>query len=120
VESTQQPFIFFRTFTVAGRPIRVEVDFLAGEYGGTGKGHRTQKIQDTRARKARGCDLAFEMNTKVTVEGTLLEGARDSAAVLVASIVPFLVMKGMALHERLKKKNAWDIYFVVTNYRGGV
>ena len=54
----QQPFIFFRTIYITGKPIRVEGDFLAGEYGGTGKSHRTQKIQDTRARKARGCDLA--------------------------------------------------------------
>jgi hypothetical protein len=66
----------------------VEVHFLDGEYGGTGKGHRTQKIQDTRARRARGCDLAFEMNRIVPVEGTLPEGARDSATVLVASVGP--------------------------------
>ena len=115
----QQPFIFFRTIYITGKPIRVEVDFLAGEYGGTGKSHRTQKIQDTRARKARGCDLAFEMHTEVRVEGTLPEGGRDSGTVLVASIVPFLVMKGMALHERLKEKDAWDIYFAMTNYPGG-
>jgi hypothetical protein len=116
----QQPFIFFRTSYIAGKAIRVEVDFLAGEYGGTGKSHRTQKIQDTRARKARGCDLAFEMHSEVRVEGTLPEGGRDSATVLVASIVPFLVMKGMALHERLKEKDAWDIYFATTNYPGGI
>lgn len=116
----QQPFIFFRTVTVAGRPIRVEVDFLADGYDGTGKGHPTQKIQDARARKARGGDLAFEMNSEVNVEGTLPGGARDSATVLVASIVPLLVMKGMALHERLKEKDAWDIYFVLTNNPGGV
>jgi len=116
----QQPFIFFRTVLVAGKPIRVEVDFLAGEYGGTGRSHRTQRIQDSRARKARGCDLAFEMFTEVRVEGTLPDGGRDSASVLVASIVPFLVMKGMALHERLKEKDAWDIYFALTNYSGGV
>ena len=60
------------------------------------------------------------MNTKVTIEGTLPGRAKDSATVLVASIVPFLVMKGMALHERLKEKDAWDIYFVLTNYPGGV
>jgi len=116
----QQPFIFFRTVLVAGKSIRVEVDFLAGEYGGTGRSHRTQRIQDSRARKARGCDLAFEMFTEVRVEGTLPDGGRDSASVLVASIVPFLVMKGMALHERLKEKDAWDIYFALTNYPGGV
>jgi hypothetical protein len=29
-------------------------------------------------------------------------------------------MKGMALHDRLKKKDAWDIYFTLTNYPGSV
>ncbi len=28
-------------------------------------------------------------------------------------------MKGMALHERLKEKDAWDIDFCVRNYPGG-
>ncbi len=116
----QQPFIFFRSVLVQGKSIRVELDFLSGEYGGTGAGHRTQHIQDTRARKARGCDLAFAMNLEVRINGTLPEGGEDSADVRVASIVPFLVMKGMALSERLKEKDAWDIYFTMTNYPGGI
>jgi hypothetical protein len=29
-------------------------------------------------------------------------------------------MKGMALHDRLKEKDAWDIYFTLTNYPGGL
>jgi hypothetical protein len=29
-------------------------------------------------------------------------------------------MKGMALHDRLKEKDAWDIYFCLTNYPGGM
>jgi hypothetical protein len=29
-------------------------------------------------------------------------------------------MKGMALHDRLKEKDAWDIYFTVINYPGGL
>ena len=53
-----QPFIFYRTIrNEDGRNITVEVDLLAGEYGGTSKSHRTQLIQDVRARKVRGCDL---------------------------------------------------------------
>src|ERR1700674_762046 len=45
----EQPFIFFRTLDVKGKVIRVEVDLLAGEYGGTPLKRRTQKIQDIRA-----------------------------------------------------------------------
>jgi hypothetical protein len=115
-----QPFIFFRTVPVAGRSITVKVDFLAGEYGGGGKTHRTQPVQDLAARKARGCDLAIEINTPVKIEGTLPGGGLDSAEVRVAGIVPFVVMKGMALHDRLKPKDAWDIYFCLMHYPGGL
>ena len=57
----KQPFIFHRTVAMGDREIIVQVDFLSGEYGGTGKSHRTQRVQDMRPRKARGVDLAFEM-----------------------------------------------------------
>ena len=114
-----QPFIFFRTVMVADRPIKVQVDLLAGEYGGTGKKNRHQRVQKIKARKARGCDLAFEMAKKVKIEGTLPAGGKDSATVKVAGVVPFLVMKGMALADRLKAKDPWDIEFCLRNYSGG-
>jgi len=115
-----QPYIFFRTVTVAGRDIEVEVDFLAGEYEGTGKGHRTQPVQDVRARKARGCELAFDLAKEITVTGTLPGGGQDSVRVRVASVVPFLVMKTNALTDRMKEKDAWDIYYCLKNFPGGV
>jgi len=115
----KQPFIFFRTVTVGTIKINVEVDFLAGEYGGTGRSHRTQKVQDLRIRKARGCELAFEQPNEMTIEGLLPSGARDTGSVRVAAIVPFIVMKGMALHDRMKEKDAWDVYYCVKHFPGG-
>lgn len=119
-EQGQQPFIFKRKVSVGNKVINVEVDLLAGEYAGTSKGRRHQKIQGIFARKARGCDLAFEMSQDVTIEGSLPEGGLTSATIRIASVVPFLVMKGMALDERLKEKDAWDIYWVVKSYPGGL
>ena len=116
----KQPFIFFRKTLVDGHEIEVQVDLLAGEYHGTGRKHRHQRVQDVIARKARGCDLAFEMPVEVAVEGDLPEGGKDSVTVRVASVVPFLVMKGMALHDRLKAKDAWDVLFCLKNYPGGI
>lgn len=116
----KQPFIYHRSVPGDAREYIVQVDFLAGEYEGTGGGHRTQPVQDVRARKARGCDLAFENATEVVIHGTLPYAGEDSAAVLVASIVSFIAMKGMALHDRLKEKDAWDIDFCVQNYPGGL
>lgn len=111
-QDAKQPFRFFRDIPAVGRdPITIEVDFLAPEYGGTGPGHRTQPVQDVRARKARGCDLVFSNPVSVTVEGELPGGGRDRVAIRVAAIVPWLVMKGMALAERIKEKDAYDVYY---------
>ena len=115
-----QPFIFWRTVPTGDREIAVELDLLGGEYRGTGRGHRTRKVQGIRVRKARGADLAFDSPAEVAVEGTLPSGAMDSVKVRVASIVPFLVMKSMALDERLKEKDSWDITYCIKNCHGGV
>jgi hypothetical protein len=119
-QDRRQPFIFHRTVRVGGNPIKVQVDFLAGEYEGTGKGHRTQIVQEGRARKARGCDLAFDLFVETEIRGELPGGGLDQAIVRVSSVTAFLVMKGMALHDRLKEKDAWDIYFTLTNFPGGL
>ena len=116
-----QPFQFFRDVPISDRdPITVEVDLLAAEYGGSGRSHRTQIVQDARARKTRGCDLVFENNNVVAIEGDLPGGGHLTVQCRVAAIVPFLVMKGMALADRLKEKDAYDIYYCVRRYPGGL
>ncbi len=116
-QDKHQPFIFRKT--VRGQS--VQVDFLAGEYGGSGRSRRTQKALDMQPRKARGCDLVFLIEpANVSVKGKLPDGALDEVQVQVASVVPFLVMKGIALEDRRKAKDAYDIYFILHNYPGGV
>jgi hypothetical protein len=117
---SEQPFIFFRTVEIGGHQIEVEIDFLAGEYSGTARGHRTQRVQDMRPRKARGCDLALSLAIEIHISGTLPGGAKDTATLRVASIVPFLVMKAMTLASRLMEKDAWDIYYCIRYYPGGI
>jgi hypothetical protein len=120
-QSEQHPHRFIRAVhDVNGVLVEVGVDFLAGEYGGAGGSHRTQTIQDVRARKARGCDLAFQDAPKVRVRARLPSGASDEVSVRVAGAVPFLVMKGEALYGRVKPKDAYDIYFVISEYAGGI
>ena len=118
-EEGDQPYKFFRTVAAGDERVTVEVDFLAAEYGGSGKARRHQRVQDLKVRKARGCDLVFGMTEEVKIEGRLPGGAKDVARVKVAGVVPFLVMKAMALADRLKEKDAWDIWFCLRNYPGG-
>jgi hypothetical protein len=116
----EQPFIFYRKVIVGEKSYEVQVDFLAGEYAGTSRSHRTQKVQGMQPRKARGCDLAFSQMTEITLSGNLPDGGKDSIRVQVASIPSFLVMKSITLAARLKEKDAWDIYYCIRNYPGGV
>ena len=119
VDPDGQPFRFFRTVSVEGQEIKVELDLLAPEYGGTGKSHRTQRVQDVRARKARGCDIVFGMTEELEIRGSRPDGVHDTARVQIAGVVPFLVMKGMALVDRDKEKDSYDICYVLRHYEGG-
>lgn len=104
-EEGKQPFIFYRTIpSEDGEAITVKVDLLTGEYGGTGKSHRTQSIQDIRARKARGCDLVFKQNRSLKISANMPDGALNEVTVKIATVVPFLIMKGMCIWNRYKEK----------------
>ncbi len=117
---SEQKFIFFRTVQLHDRAVRVQVDLLAGEYDGSGKSHRTQKVQDVNARKARGCDLVFSMYEERLIEGARPDGRKDAARVRIPSIAAFLVMKGMAMMDRSKAKDPYDIYYCLREYPGGI
>ena len=98
----------------------VEVDFLAPEYGGTGRSRRHQVVQDDLlARKARGADVVFEHNFPFRLVGVLPDGADAVVEVHVADVVGCLTTKGIAIGQRYAEKDAYDIYAVVANYRGG-
>lgn len=121
IQDSEQPFRFFRKVAIdEGTPIDVEVDLMAGEYGGAGKSRRTQRVQDVRARKTRGCDLAFDSAISVTLEGELPDGGKDKVIFKVAGIVSFLAMKGMAIYDRMKEKDAYDIFYCIEQYPGGI
>lgn len=120
-EQGDQPFIFKRPVQVKGRNhVTVEINLLARVYGGTGKAHRTQRVQDVRARKTRGCDLVFQHTFPARLSWEMPDGARNEVVMKVAGVVPFLVMKGMVLWDRYKEKDAYDIYFSVLHYPGGI
>ena len=113
-------FTFTKYVTVDHVEYPVDVDILAGMYGGTTEEHRSQHIQGLRAVKATGGNFAFEVPAlKVTVDAKRPDGARDSGTINVVSIVPYLMMKAAAL-RRGKAKDAYDIYFCIKNYPGGV
>ena len=103
-----------------GRELRVVVDFLGPEAGGRGKEHRTQVVQDDfRLRKARGVDVVFAHCFPYRLDGRLPNGARASTDILVADLVGCLTTKGMAIGDRYKEKDAYDVYSVIAHSKSG-
>lgn len=99
----------------------VHVDFLASEYGGTGKQHRHQRIQDILAIKARGIDIAFQNNEKFKIEGLLPNRASYKIEVRVAGVVALITTKAIAFeHDISRTKDAYDIYSILKYYKSGV
>lgn len=82
----KQPLIFPRVVKVNDHDVNVKVDFLTGEYAGTGLSHRTQKVQDLQPRKAKGADLASDQPQIITLQGTLPDQEKDAAQAQLASL----------------------------------
>ena len=119
-EHPEKYFSFVKTVNIDGEEFTVDVDILAGIYGGTTTKKRSQHVQGIKALKATGGNFAFEFPPQqVKVEAERVDGAIDSAVVNVVAVVPFLIMKTAAM-GRGKAKDAYDIYFVIKHYIGGV
>lgn len=119
-EHPEKYFSFIKTLMIKGEEYTVDVDILAGIYGGTSIKKRSQHVQGIRALKATGGNFAFEFPPqKIKVEAERIDGALDSAVINVVAVVPYLIMKTVAM-GRGKSKDAYDIYFVVKNYVGGI
>ena len=112
-------FTFVKSVNIDGVDYDVDVDFLSGKYGGEG-GKVSKHIDGIKALPATGGNFAFEFPPyDVTIHYTRPDGALDTGHVKVISVVPYLVMKTAAL-GRGKPKDAYDIYYTVDHFEGGV
>lgn len=115
-----KPFQVRRTVDLkdGGAPVAVIVDLLMPKGAKTRK-HRPPLVQGLRVQEADGGDVALRHNVRLLIEGTMPDGRTNRVEMLVASIPALLVMKGYALVQRDKKKDAYDIYFSVRYFPGG-
>jgi len=67
----------------------------------------------------RGCSLVFEHYFEHEITGILPENGKTTNKIKIADIVGCIATKGIALGERYKEKDAYDIYSVVANYKEG-
>lgn len=104
---------------IPGSSVPVRVDLLCGECAGEGSGSH-EMIQGMAVWKARGLDLATWFHRKIRISGTLPGGGRNEVVATIPTIPAFLCMKGILLADRMKEKDAYDVYFCVANSPGGL
>ncbi len=116
---TTKYFTYVKTIIVNGDSYDVDVDLLSGKYGGD-EGGVSKHVDGIKALPATGGNFAFEFPPqKVKINYTRVDGAQDIGHVRVISIVPYIVMKASAL-GRGKPKDAYDIYYCINHFEGGV
>lgn len=77
-------------------------------------------IDNFAVQRADGVDLAMRFYQLVAVSGPMPDGGTNRVEIAVCSIPALLAMKGHALVGRFKQKDAYDIYYCVRNYPGGI
>lgn len=119
-EHPEKYFSLVKQVQIDGILYDVDVDILAGMYGGIQKKKRSQHVQGVKALKATGGNFASEFDPQtVRIEVERIDGALDVARVNVIAVVPYFVMKTSAM-GRGKAKDADDLYFLIKHYPSGV
>lgn len=109
-----QPFRWLRSVTVDGRSIDVEVDLLAPATPRSGSAHRHERIGgEPLARRTEGAELVRTAHVDREIVGILPDGRRHRVAVRVATPAALVILKALAMGQRDKPKDAYDIDYVL-------
>lgn len=109
-----QPFRWLRSVTVGERSIDVEVDLLAPATPRSGVGHRHERIGgEPLARRIEGAELVRSGHVEREITGELPDGRRHRIAVRVATPAALVILKALAMGQRDKPKDAYDIDYVL-------
>lgn len=102
-----------------GGPIDIIIDFLR-PYDSVIEKNKPPITVDFATQRAFGADLATHFYKMVAIEGDMPRGGKNTVQIAVASIPALLAMKGYALDGRIKQKDAYDVYFSIRNFPGGI
>ena len=105
--------------TDGGGPIDVIVDFLMPRDADITR-NKPPLIDNFAVQRADGADLANHFYEMVAVTGSMPTGGTNRVEIAVCSIPALLAMKGYAIEGRYKQKDAYDIYYCIRNYPGGI
>jgi len=99
----------------------VTVDFLIPPGLSGGRGGTLQNIEaDFAAIVTPGLGLAFRDREAVTLSGLTIRGEKATRRILVCGPGAFVVLKSLAFRARGENKDAYDLFYVVSNFGSGV
>lgn len=100
-------------------PVIIVVDFLMPG-NAVVKKNKPRLVPNFAVIPASGADMALKFNDLIQLEAEMPKGGRNVVEMSVATIPALLVMKGFALDGRDKEKDAYDVYYSIRNYPGGI
>ena len=103
----------------SGPDIDVVVDFLMPRDVEIVK-NTPPLISNFAVQRADGADLALKFYQMVAIDSEMPDGGHNRVHIAVASIPALLAMKGYAIANRQKPKDAYDIYFCIRNFPDGL
>lgn len=100
---------------------QVEVDFLIPPSLAEDKGGKLRQIKpELAAVITPGLDLAFQDKLLVPIDGVTIKGERARRELSVCGPGAFTVLKALAVKGRGDNKDAYDLFYVLTNYGAGM
>ena len=110
---------FWRDVKRGADTYRIRVDLITGadaddEYCSG------RLIQGMQVWCARGVKVALDHWVGKDIDGVLPDGGKNKISARVATAGALIVMKGIALDERMKEKDAYDIYYCCCHHPDGI
>jgi len=111
-----QPFRWLRSVVVDERSIDVEVDLLAPATVRSTVAHRHERIGgEPLARRTEGAELVRSAHVDRKLRGVLPDGRRNHVVVRVATPGTIVILKALAMGQRDKPKDAYDIDYLLAH-----
>lgn len=116
-----KPFQMQRTIDLkdGAKPIPVIIDLLMPK-DAVVREHIPKLIDGLTVQRIDGGIYGLKHYQEISIDRYMPDGRPNKVKILVASPPALLVMKGYALVGRDKQKDAYDIWFCIRNYEGGI
>lgn len=97
------------------------VDFLIQPTLTDDKGGKLRDLEpDFAAIIAPGLHLAFENREQILISGKTIKGETAERRVWVCGPGAYIILKSIAFRLRGENKDAYDLYYLIRNYSGGI